>query len=375
MRVICTGNNSYNIYDDSLQVFNNLPVQTFIVRFNKDVGFFLEKYTDMEVNEKVYGVHDEKVKKVLSAYASMERNLGVILSGDKGIGKSLFARMLSREAINRGIPVVVIDTFYPMIASYIESIDQDVMVLFDEFDKTFGEVRSKDGEASPQTNLLSLFDGVSGGHKLFVVTCNELRSLNSYLINRPGRFHYHMRFDYPTGKEITEYLKDKISEEYYGEIDRVIDFSNKVDLNYDCLRAIAFELNTGLSFADAIKDLNILNLSEEQYDLTLIFENGLRATSRGVSLDMFSSNPCESTAYMYYKGYNCVDITFITSNARFDLDKYAHIIQGSQIGLNFMGVDDYDSDDFKQALAALKNTKPVELLIKRQNKRGLHYLV
>lgn len=42
--------------------------------------------------------------------------------------------------------------------NYLESINQEVMVLFDEFDKTFGEVRQSDGEASPQAHLLSLFD-------------------------------------------------------------------------------------------------------------------------------------------------------------------------------------------------------------------------
>ena len=35
-------------------------------------------------------------------------------------------------------------------------------------------------------------------------------------------------------------------------------FSRKIDLNYDCLRAIAFELNTGISFKEAILDLNIV---------------------------------------------------------------------------------------------------------------------
>lgn len=48
-----------------------------------------------------------------------------------------------------GIPLIVVDKFIPGIASYIESIDQEVMVLFDEFDKTFGEVEAADGEASP----------------------------------------------------------------------------------------------------------------------------------------------------------------------------------------------------------------------------------
>ena len=48
----------------------------------------------------------------------------------------------------------------------------------------------------------------------------------------------------------------------------------RVDLNYDCLRAIVFEINSGESFRSAIEDLNIVNLSQEHYDLTIFFENG-----------------------------------------------------------------------------------------------------
>ena len=49
------------------------------------------------------------------------------------------------------MPLIIIDTYIQGIASYIESIEQEVMVLFDEFDKTFGEVKSENGNARPQT--------------------------------------------------------------------------------------------------------------------------------------------------------------------------------------------------------------------------------
>lgn len=198
MKAISSGN-TYEIFDDSLRTFDRLPTQTYVVRFSKNRDFFLEKYVDIEITEnKIYGAHLDKVNKVLRSFESTNRSLGVILSGDKGIGKSSFAKLLAIEAMKKDIPLIVVDTFVPGIASYLEGIEQEVMVLFDEFDKTFGEVKQSDGEASPQAHLLSLFDSVSGGKKLFVITCNELRKLNDYLINRPGRFHYHFRFEYPS---------------------------------------------------------------------------------------------------------------------------------------------------------------------------------
>jgi len=160
----------------------------------------------MEIKEsKIYGIHTEKVKKVLKTFTSFERNLGVILSGDKGIGKSLFAKLVCIEAIGKGYPVIVVDRYIPGIDSYLNSIEQEVVVLFDEFDKTF--CNNDNNGISPQTLMLSLFDGISVGKKLFLITCNEIRKLNDYLINRPGRFHYHFRFDYPSYEEIQEYLQ------------------------------------------------------------------------------------------------------------------------------------------------------------------------
>ena len=42
------------------------------------------------------------------------------------------------------------DKYISGIASYIETIDQNIMVLFDEFDKTFGDVKVPDGEVEAQ---------------------------------------------------------------------------------------------------------------------------------------------------------------------------------------------------------------------------------
>lgn len=310
MKAISHGDNTYDVFDDSLKVYDKLPASQYVVRFNERRGFYLEKYTDIKTTEaKVYGVHEEKVQKVLASFGRMGRSLGVILSGDKGIGKSLFAKMLCIEAIKEGIAVVIVDRYFDGIASYIESIEQEALILFDEFDKTFCSVRQKDGEASTQAGLLSLFDGISSGKKLFVITCNELDRLSDYIVNRPGRFHYHFRFEYPSGEDIREYLQDKLAREYYCEIDNVISFSRKVRLNYDCLRAIAFELNAGISFREAIKDLNILNTDHTLCDIELIYKNGFKGYANSVYVNMFNFET--RTFEIYDKcGNNFVDISF-----------------------------------------------------------------
>lgn len=203
--------------------------------------------------------------------------------------------MICEEAIRDGYPVILVDACYPGLARFLESIDQECVVLFDEFDKTFRSTKDNDDQAA----LLSLFDGTTGGKKLFIVTCNDLYSLNSYIVNRPGRFHYHFRFDYPSPEDIREYLGDKLQESYRGEIEKVVDFSRTVSLNYDCLRSIAFELNRGSDFASAVIDLNIMTTEDEEYSVYLFFENGRSLHQLKYRTNLYDDDGLMTRIYLY----------------------------------------------------------------------------
>lgn len=353
----------YEIYNDTLKTYDQLPAQVYTVCFDKMTGFYLSQHTDIEISEKVYGVHEDKVEKVLRSFAAFDRNLGVILSGDKGIGKSLFAKMLSIRAVQNGMPVIIVDRFVPGIAAYIEAIEQEVMVLFDEFDKTFGEISTGDNEANPQAGLLSLFDGIAQGKKLFVITCNQLRSLNDYLVNRPGRFHYHFRFDYPSDEEIREYLGDKLNPEFMGEVEKVVAFSKRVDLNYDCLRAIAFELNTGETFDRAINDLNIINMQNEKYNITVYLTNGKRYTRKEWYMDLFNKEASESIWMYSETGEDDLRMEFDVENCVFDGARNATIVDGADVRLSWDEPDKRSGDEWL----------PQYVMISRSKAKSYHY--
>lgn len=267
----------YRIFNNAITTYDQLPPKTYRVDYDPETRIFsLLEAHDFEIPEtKIYGQHLDKVKKVLNSMDKMNRNLGVILSGDKGIGKSLFSKCLGLKARKKGIPVILVNEYHEGIANFLEEIEQTVMILFDEYDKTFDEKKH-----NCQAEMLSLFDGVSAGKKLFVITCNEIQSLSQYLINRPGRFHYHFRFLYPTADEIRDYMEDKLDKQYYDEIENVIAFSVRMNLNYDCLRSIAFELNNGLKFQQAINDLNIIRISQYK-NIKIIVEFKNQATLSG----------------------------------------------------------------------------------------------
>ena len=285
MKIVNTGL-TYRIYGDDLKTYDKLPVGTYEVCFHPMQGFWLEKKDDIHLNEKIYGVHESKAEKILASFELTNRNLGVILSGNKGIGKSLTAKLMVQKAVERGIPVIMVNDCIKGVASYIADIKQECVILFDEFDKTF-KTNKRDENGGDQDEFLTLFDGLDCGKKLFIVTCNSLSDLSDYLVNRPGRFHYHLRFDYPSTEEIKEYLHDKLNKLYWGEIDEVIKFSNITDLNYDCLRAIAFELNLGTPFKEAIKDLNITNYdNDSKYDVICVLSTGMRSIRKNIYLDL-----------------------------------------------------------------------------------------
>ena len=368
MKAISQGDNTYDIFDDSLKVYDKLPAQAYVVKFSERRGFYLSQYNGLTISEpKIYGAHEEKIEKVMGAFAEMNRSLGVILSGDKGIGKSLFAKLLARKVINMGMPVIIVDGYIKGIASYIESIEQEALVLFDEFDKTFGALRPADGDALPQTELLSLFDGLSGGKKLFVITCNDVRSLYDFFISRPGRFHYHFIFDYPSDDDIRTYLQDKLPGTCQDEIEKVVAFSTRVPLNYDCLRAIAFEIGRGYSFSDAIKDLNIMRIGYMTYSLELKFKNGYTIYGKNYSFDMFKDDEKESVDIWNSDG-DCITVSFIPATATYNYHNNASVITAENLWV-------YYEEEISTILQAAKQSGIDCLIIRSSKGKNLHYAV
>jgi hypothetical protein len=287
MKIVKTGIKS-RIYADDLKTYDELPVGNYKICFHPMMGFYLEDVDAFVMNEKQYGKHPLKIDKIVNMYRNMQRSAGVILSGKKGMGKSMFAQLISTTfAETYEMPTILVSDAFLGVVDFIESIKQDAIYLFDEFEKEFdsGEGHAQRGENKPNNNketqekLLGLFDGISQQKRLYVVTVNDIRKVNQYMINRPGRFHYHFQFNFPSPEEIQLYLKDKLNVEFQDQISIVQRLSNRFDLNYDSLRAIAFELNLGNKFLETIEDLNISSTETEtnKYDIEIHHSNGVVA--------------------------------------------------------------------------------------------------
>ena len=365
MNVVNAGS-KFQIFGEDLKTFHKLPVGSYEVCFNKMSGFYLVSHNDLSVNEdKIYGNHKQKVEKIMRAFEDVNRNLGVILSGQKGIGKSLFARILAGEAVKKNIPLIIVSSYIPGIASFISSIEQEVIVLFDEFEKTFGETEQYD----PQEEMLSLFDGIDNGKKLFVITCNEIDKLNDYLLNRPGRFHYHFTLTNPNPQEVREYMTDKLLPQYQSIIDQVVSFSMCANVTYDYLRAIAFELNHGYSFEETLMDLNISKEKRLFFTVVVEFEDGSYAESSRESIDLYSSH--NNRIWFYGEKFG---MDFVPSDIKVNVVKNNMTLDPAKVKMVF------DDDDFegmtKEQVDFYKNRKIKNVVIsKRQDDFINRYII
>lgn len=144
----------YQVYGEEVQTFKNLPIQTYTIGFHPQRGCWLNKHIDLDTKEDfVYGSHSRRVEKIFNSFSVVDRNFGVILSGKKGIGKSLMARMIAEKGIENGLPVIIVDAPCPGISDFLSSIEQEVVIIFDEFGKNFCEKR-RSGPASRSVKFI-----------------------------------------------------------------------------------------------------------------------------------------------------------------------------------------------------------------------------
>lgn len=164
-------------------------------------------------------------------YIKSGKNLGIILNGLKGTGKTVAAKLLCNSL---GLPVILVsDTFDGAILPFISSLEFECVIFIDEAEKTFD---------SDDSILLSLIDGsYNASRKLYILTTNELR-LNDNLLGRPGRIRYIQEFGNLSIEAVKEYCNDNLRDE--SKLPDVLREVNSLDIStIDILKSIVEEFN------------------------------------------------------------------------------------------------------------------------------------
>lgn len=268
---IVKADGKYRVYGENIEVYDTFEPDFYQFMVD-DNGPYVVRTTQPTITDKVYGNDQKKVEKCFKTYQKFSRSLGIMLVGDKGNGKTLFAKQMCMKMIEAGYPVINVTYYHPSLPTFMTQISQECVFLFDEFEKMFID---DDKRGSAQNEMLSTFDGINMTKKMFIITCNDIKNLSKYIYNRPGRFHYSFTFTEPNYQDIHAYLTDNLQLDSCTEtVEDVSLFAYINGLNYDCLRSLTFELNNGYSLVESFDDLNIGYSEDKSGVASLIMDNG-----------------------------------------------------------------------------------------------------
>jgi hypothetical protein len=250
---------------DITNTFTQLPPGNYLLDADQK-GFFLVKKEPFTLPKRVYGDHSiiERWKK--SYENNSEKNLGILLSGVKGSGKTITAQKFCMEM---NMPVILITQPFggPLFTDFLTRLGR-VIVFVDEFEKIYKEKPGEDGH-SP-TDLLSLMDGNYQTRNIFLLTVNAM-SINEYLVNRLGRIKYRKHYNSLSSDVVNDVIDNLLVNKAFGP--SIHEFFEKVGTcTFDLLVNLIKEIN--LFDEDAISCGKHLNLQSEPrwYDVFEVFE-------------------------------------------------------------------------------------------------------
>lgn len=226
--------NIYSQVSPDYKVEKTLPVGIYNICLTRD-GFHLERHADKFVFPyKMYGLQEEFINHVIKTYHATSDNMGIMLTGTKGTGKTVTAKELANKL---NLPIIIVkdmgDANQSMI-EFLSSIENDCILFLDEFEKNFNESDS---------TILQIMDGVynSGYRKVFLLTTNEM-TVNDNMIGRPSRIRYVKEFGNLDLKIVNEYLDDVLQVPEARQ--DLLDFIDSLTIStIDILKTIVNEVN------------------------------------------------------------------------------------------------------------------------------------
>lgn len=270
---------SYRLSEISHQQ-KDLPVGVYRLEYNEPFGFFqLDHVQDkFSFPYKIYGVETEFIQRVKKSWDNTTGNMGVLLNGLKGTGKTVTAELICNEM---NLPVILVQKHYGGLVTFLNSIQQDIIVFIDEFEKVYNKY---------DNSLLSVMDGAfrTDARKMFLLTTNEL-SIEKNMLQRPSRIRYIKSYTDLTLDVIMEVVDDKLIHKDLRDV-TIKMISELPIITMDLVKSVIEEVNIHQEDPALFKSIfNVQGDQSDMYNVYTIAEDGSKV--------LFAQNASVSPAY------------------------------------------------------------------------------
>ena len=354
------------INSDDIKLGQQVPLGFWKLDAAQFKGIFLRK-TDFKLSHgKIYGKSQNIANHIVKAYECnpSSRNMGVLLSGGRGLGKTLTTRLVIEQLVKTH-PVIVVSDYFNGMVDFLENL-KGCVILMDEFEKVMGgNIHGNDAEneQTKQETLLSLLDGNTGScGNLFLLTVNNTYKLDENLKSRPGRIRYHYRYVSETADVVREYCKDNLNnKEHTEEVVKVLGGAEYVSM--DIITAFVEELNNfpEMRPSEVIDYFNIES-GDTKYTFTVTVKDkdygcvySFTRTCCSVNYDSMTLTPSDSRKYSELYGakdnetdyYKCLVATI-------DDDEVPAYLWGKEqldpscVEIHYLNTFDGDQYDFEE---------------------------
>lgn len=288
---------------ESIKLQETVPLGIWKYCFHPMLGSYLEKANINLAHGKIYGVSEGIANHIVEAFKMTDpnKNLGVLMSGGKGLGKSLTAKLVI-EQLQGKKPIIIVDEYTEDLPDFLNKISDSVIML-DEFEKVIPSDTPQD-EVGPtgQESLLSVLDGTSGSKgNLFILTVNNTYKIDENMKSRPGRIRYHYKFKTADRQTILNYCDDKLNDKSKAdEIANALLATQFVSM--DIITAVVDEVNKfpGIDVQEILDYMNI-ETSEQEVLVNILVRN---AEGEEVSYEYTCEfRPGRSTSFWVQKEY------------------------------------------------------------------------
>lgn len=346
-RIWTRSSDSYML-DDASQQMEQLPLGVYRVQ-NSLQGLYL-KNTEAEFtfDYKIYGTETKFIDRVIRTYHGSKGNMGVLLNGIKGTGKSVTAKLICNKM---KLPVIVVSEYYDALPTFLNDIHEDVIVFIDEYEKLYSDWKT--------SSILSVMDGVLSGkyRRMFILTTNDLH-INENMLQRPSRIYYLKTYDNIEQSVVDAILDDMLD---YPEFrDDIVKFVGEMNIiTIDLVKAIIHEVNLHGETPYAFKEIfNVRNHKNELYNIIDITDTANPKTmAESVRVDFqFTDVNMGRDLYLGNHGKRIGTMMKV-------FDKETALFENSEYETLNVSPNDMDDEDYDK-LEEMKKAKVVPKLIK-----------